>query len=339
MKKPTEDHNWYVYQYVDPRAEHTGQVIYIGKGTHYGDNQHLRRMHTHWQLAEHKNQLFRRVLNKIDAEGLMPIISVVSWHDSERSAFDAEIENIAKYGLRRDGGTLCNLTLGGEGAEGMIHPDEVKAKIADASNRHWANSEYREKRAESQRRYIDEHQDDIAARAVKTSQSWTADKRSAQAEGVRSRGPEYGAKIAEIMTDPARRKKASETARTALQRPEVIARRKATLKGTMADPAFRAELSARTKAALATPEAKANQQAAAQKMWADPEYRAKMAEIRSKPVSDETRKRQSDAMKKSIANMDPETKARLSALRSQMTKERHARNRAAKELAAKTNPP
>jgi hypothetical protein len=92
-------------------------------------------------------------------------------------------------------------------------------------------------------------------------------------------------------------------------------------------------------AALATPEAKANQQAAAQKMWADPEYRAKMAEIRSKPVSDETRKRQSDAMKKSIANMDPETKARLSALRSQMTKERHARNRAAKELAAKTNPP
>ena len=339
MKKPTENHNWYVYQYVDPRPEHAGQVIYIGKGTHYGDNQYLRRMHTHWQVAEHKNQLFRRVLNKIDAEGLMPIISVVSWHDSERAAFDAEIENIAKYGLRRDGGTLCNLTLGGEGAEGMVHPDDVKTKISDASNRQWSTSEYREKRAESQRRYIDEHQDDIASRAVKTSQSWTDDKRSVQAEGVRSRGPEYGAKIAKIMADPARRKKASETASTVLQHPDVIARRKVTLKETMADPAFRAELSARTKAALSTPEAKANQQAASQKMWADPEYREKMLAIRSKPVSDETRKKQSDAMKKSIASMDPETKARLSAFRSQMTKERHARNKAAKELDSKNNPP
>lgn len=290
MNKPSPNHNWYVYKYVDPRPDKEGVVIYIGKGTHNGDGQCLKRMRTHWQTTSHKNHLFRRVLDKIAALGLTPEISVVSWHDSERGALDAEIANIAVYGLRRDGGTLCNLTLGGEGTEGFIHTDEEKAKVAEASKRHWESSEYREKRGASLRKYLDDHPEEQAVRAAKSAAAWTDEGRATHAEAIRNRGPEFGARVsASLRSNPEFLRKASEIGKTVLQDPLLIARRKVTLKQTMADPEFRKQLSARTKEALATPEAKANQRAASKKMWEDPEYAAKMAGIRSRPISDETR--------------------------------------------------
>ena len=247
MRKPSSSHNWYVYKYVDPRPEMSDAVIYIGKGTHKGDGNYLKRMRTHWQATSHKNQLFRRVLDKIEALGLAPEISVVSWHDSEQGALDAEIANICAYGLRRNGGTLCNLTLGGEGTEGFIHTEEEKAKVAEASKLHWESNEYRAKRGASLRKYIGAHPEELAIRAAKSAAAWTDEGRAAHAESVRNRGPEFGAKVsASLRANPEFLRKASEIGRTVLQDSALIARRKVTLKQTMADPEFRRQLSART---------------------------------------------------------------------------------------------
>lgn len=331
MKRPSPQHKWYVYKYVDPRPEEAGVVIYIGKGTHTGVGAYLKRMHTHWQASEHRNHLFRRVLTKIDSLGLVPEISVVSWHDTERAALDAEIENIAIYGLRRNGGTLCNLTLGGEGTEGYIHTPEEIAQIAEMSKANWQRPTYRAKRSESLSKYISANPEEIANRSAMAAASWTDDKKAKHAEGVKARGPVFGEKVsASLLANPEFRRKASENAKRALQDPEVIARRKVTLKTTMADPAFRAELSRRTKMALANPGAKANQQAAALKMWSNPEYRETALARLGKPMSEESKTKQSASLKTSIANMNPDTKVKLSQFRSQMASERHAKNRAEK---------
>lgn len=317
---------FYVYQYHDPRPGKNQAVIYVGKGTHRGGK--LARMESHWSSNELKNPVFDRVLSKIRGLGLAPVRVVVSWHETERDAFAAEVLNIALHGLRRDGGTLCNLTYGGEGATGMIHSDDAVQKIRTASQNFWQDPNYVAKRDAAVRRYYAAHPDEVAARNEKTKLAWTAEKRKEQSDGVKARGPEFGAKIREtIVTDESRMLRQAEIARTALQSEDVIARRKATLKQTMSTAEFRQELSARTKAALAKPEAKANQKAAAKALWADPEHREKMLAARAQQVTDETRAKLSASTKQAVANQSAETKAKLSEFRREMARARHARTR------------
>ena len=324
-KPPSPNHLWYVYAYLDPRPEKDSDVIYVGKGTQR-EGHVLKRMRTHLHHAEHPNKLFARVLAKIKTAGLEPVTFVLEWFDSERGALDAEIANIAKYKLRRDGGTLCNLTYGGEGTVGYQHEDDAKKMISVRSKEFWQDPEYVAKRNASQREYIENNPDAIAQQAAKTRAAWTDEKRVAHSESVKARGPEFGAKISEsLRSDPERLAQMSVNAKTVLQTPEVIAKRKVTLKATMGTPEFRKALSERIKNALSTPEAKANKSEATRRMWESDEYRGKMAEARGN-VSQETRAKLSTSMKEAIANMDPETKAKLSAFRSQMAKERHARN-------------
>lgn len=287
-------------------------MIYIGKGTHDGESLAPKRMMEHWLNGNRENLYFHRILERHKALGLVPDISVLSWHTTQAEVFAAEKAEIKRVGRYRNGGTLCNLTDGGEGADGYEHSEESIAAIALAAAEKWKSQDHRQLIAEK----------------------WTPEKRNQQAESVKNRGPEYAEKIKAVMADPDRRKKSSDNAKVALQAPDVIARRKVTLKQTMATPEFRAAMSQRAKEALAKPEAKANQRAAAKKMWANPEYRAKMLEARRKPKSAESKAKQSAAMKEAIANMDPETKARLSALRSQIQRDRHAKNRAAKAIMA-----
>ncbi len=130
-KQPTSSHRWYVYAYVDPRPEKEGDFIYVGKGTHEGGSR-LRRMESHWIAKSLGNPLFSRVLAKIRGLGLEPIRTVLSWHKSENAAFAAEKRSIAEHGLKRDGGTLCNLTFGGEGSAGLRHTKKSKTKIFEA---------------------------------------------------------------------------------------------------------------------------------------------------------------------------------------------------------------
>ena len=57
-------------------------------------------------------------------------VEIVDWFIHESQAHAHEIELIALYGRRDMGGLLVNKTDGGEGASGLSHPPEARAKIS-----------------------------------------------------------------------------------------------------------------------------------------------------------------------------------------------------------------
>lgn len=104
------------------RRNDTGEVFYIGKGTRSPKKQYERAFITrarskHWQA----------IVAKV---GYM--VELVADFFREEHAFDMERALIAEYGRRRDGGTLCNLTLGGDGHAGLSPSAETREKLRAA---------------------------------------------------------------------------------------------------------------------------------------------------------------------------------------------------------------
>jgi hypothetical protein len=111
----SNNNDFYVYLLRDPRPGNNLQPIYVGKGKGRRAHHHLR------NIELHPNPLLRRVLTKIKAANLIPIIKIVARFTDEAAAFNTEINLIALYG-RRDlkRGPLCNLTDGGQGLTGNL---------------------------------------------------------------------------------------------------------------------------------------------------------------------------------------------------------------------------
>ena len=122
-----------VYVYFHPV---TGRPVYVGKGRRYRWKQHLRRSHN------------SRLANSIAKYGDHPVI-VIRNGLSAQQAIEIEIALIGAIG-RAPGGSLFNLTDGGEGASGHVpsvesrdrnriahlgkkHTAEAKAKVAAAN--------------------------------------------------------------------------------------------------------------------------------------------------------------------------------------------------------------
>lgn len=92
---------YYVYEI----SKQDGEVVYVGKGTKdrayyhlkYKTNEHL------WNIIQQEKSVGRDM--KVD---------IIYRTDDEQEAYAKEIEVISKYGIRREGGQLCNFTLGGE---------------------------------------------------------------------------------------------------------------------------------------------------------------------------------------------------------------------------------
>lgn len=141
-KKP-----FYTYIYFDVRLGHEGEAIYVGKGSCKKLNGETARLFSHWNRRDsHRNALFGRLLRRIAKMGLSPKMVVDRWHSTEEKAFKRETYLVAKYGLRTKGtGTLCNLTLGGEGSSGC------SIGIEAFWEKHRNNRELLEKRAKTLR--------------------------------------------------------------------------------------------------------------------------------------------------------------------------------------------
>lgn len=90
--------------------------FYIGKGKKDRCKQHLDR--SDW---------WKRIANKHDY-----YIELLEINLTEEEAFAKEKDYISKFGRRqfKNGGTLVNLTDGGEGAAGKIYSDEEREKIS-----------------------------------------------------------------------------------------------------------------------------------------------------------------------------------------------------------------
>lgn len=118
----------YTYVYFCPV---TGHPIYVGKGQD-------RRAYEHWEKCENppkkSNKRLLTYLRKIKSIGLEPQIQIVLDEVTPREALDKEIELIALYKRKSKGGTLYNLTDGGEGAVGYKAPPEVIEKWSECKS-------------------------------------------------------------------------------------------------------------------------------------------------------------------------------------------------------------
>ncbi|RWX22083.1 hypothetical protein EHH54_39465 [Rhizobium leguminosarum] len=105
---------FYVYAWTRPD---TGHVFYVGKG------------HGKRDKSPKANPIFKRIVAKLKAAGLLPIISRIHENLSEAEAFSHEMEEILRFGRIDLGtGTLANLTAGGEGPAGVVHSEETRQK-------------------------------------------------------------------------------------------------------------------------------------------------------------------------------------------------------------------
>ena len=269
--QPTPQHKFYVYAYTDVRPGKEGNVIYVGKGC---SNHALRRMYTHWVGGNRVNPLLNAVLNKHREMSLIPKIEVLSWHELEQDAFYAEMAAIATHKLRKHGGTLCNLTLGGEGTTGYTAtPDEIKRNRL-AGLRRWQDPEFRDKlfppgRIEEYSKFMKtlwetpEYSNKVLAAQLAAQQRPEVKSRKSEAGKERWSDPEYKERTAMAI-------KAAKTT------PEARAKVSEINKKIWSDPMVRETFSKRMKEVLNNPEEKARKSAATKLKWQDPAFREKM---------------------------------------------------------------
>lgn len=100
-----QDYKVYVHQ----RAS-DGEIFYVGKGRRWRENQ-----------KRNRNQHWHNIVNK---HGLSVV--VVASHLTNEEACTLERVLIKELSKTND---LVNYTLGGDGSEGYVHSEEIKAKI------------------------------------------------------------------------------------------------------------------------------------------------------------------------------------------------------------------
>ena len=121
--------NYYVYML---RLIGSDFPFYIGKGRRDRKNAHF--WPSRLKANSHKNNVIRAAM----AEGIEVMTEILFDGLTEDQAHAKEIELIAFYGRRVNGGCLTNATDGGEGVSGYIASTEtrVKLSLAQTGKRH-----------------------------------------------------------------------------------------------------------------------------------------------------------------------------------------------------------
>lgn len=130
---------YYVYHLIDPR---TNSPFYVGKGRGQRMYSHLRAV-----LNGHNpngNSYLANRIRKILSLGMKFGYRKIVENVSEEDAFNVEVSEIKKYGIRGKG-CLCNLTEGGEGVSGLKHtPEQIEANRQRALV-YFSNPDFRKK--------------------------------------------------------------------------------------------------------------------------------------------------------------------------------------------------
>lgn len=295
------------------------------------------RMHMHWvKCHRHPNKHLRRAFGAIRRAGLQPCKAVIRIHTTEQQAKASECRLIKRYGRIDTGtGVLCNLTEGGDGTKGYFfkHTPLTRAVIGEASKQSWQKDGYRRRRSISQRRYIETHPREHAARVQKLVRGWTPKKRAQHGRMVRRRSrenPLYGKSISEgLRRNKGFLRRARKRLRALNRDPDVVSRRSATCRKTWESRSLRKKMSEITKRFWNSPQGRSKKKTASRKTWRKKGYRRKMSKLRSAHYRNnpEARRRQSRKIKRIIAAYSPATKAALSRQRSAAATRRW-RNRA-----------
>lgn len=149
-----EFNDFYVYSWFRPD---TNEVFYIGKGR--GDRA---------KVTGKRNSHFRNIIALLERASMKPVVTKVRDGLSEEEAFKLEMELIELHGRRSVGGTLVNMTDGGEGRTGSIPSDEQRERVSLALKSTLQGEALREKWSEAQReRYKDPSQRAKTSEAVR----------------------------------------------------------------------------------------------------------------------------------------------------------------------------
>lgn len=108
--------DFYVYEWRRP----DGTPFYVGKGRGSRD-----------KSMNMRNAIFLRIVAKIRKSGQEPVVVRVREDLTETEAFELEMALVAKYGRLKKGGTLSNLTDGGEGVSGHAHDEQTRSMMAE----------------------------------------------------------------------------------------------------------------------------------------------------------------------------------------------------------------
>lgn len=110
--------DYYVYALCYP----DGEYFYIGKGKNNRDIRHLK-------YSVHNDHV-KHVIAKLRSRSEEPVVKRLLEHISNEEACEEEKRLIAAYGMRVDGGLLCNLHPGGQGGRpSEVWSEESKAKL------------------------------------------------------------------------------------------------------------------------------------------------------------------------------------------------------------------
>jgi len=131
----------YVYRHV--RTD-KNQPFYIGIGT---DNSYRRS-----RSKCNRNRYWKNITNCTDYN-----IDIIFDDLTIEEAKLKEIEFISLYKRISDGGTLCNITIGGDGTLGYRHSEETKKKIAESNKSENISIENRMKKSNYAKNRTEEH--------------------------------------------------------------------------------------------------------------------------------------------------------------------------------------
>ena len=129
-------YKYYVYRYI---RKDKNEVFYIGIGT-----KHSMKTHTHkqeYRRAYHihnRNKYFKNVYLLTDIE-----LEILYESNDYDEIISKEKEFIMLYGLKKDGGTLTNISNGGEGNSGVVKSEAEKLAM---SNRMKAGGNHQSKK-------------------------------------------------------------------------------------------------------------------------------------------------------------------------------------------------
>ncbi len=95
-----------------------GEVFYVGIGN-------IKRPFWKFRDNPHWNNVVKKHPDYI--------IEIISQDLDWKTACELETKLISEYKRKIDGGSLCNITLGGDGAKGLKHSEETKQRLRELS--------------------------------------------------------------------------------------------------------------------------------------------------------------------------------------------------------------
>lgn len=263
---------FYVYVIFRP----TGEPCYVGKGSGGRWQQHIKGSH---------NRHLKRLYEKSGFD--LPVV-IIRDHMSEFEAFEMEIALISVIGREQHGGSLFNLTDGGEGVRGHIRTREQTEAFRKSIIEKWADPDYKIRMIEQRKeKYLDP---ELRKRfAIMARTFWADDeakerlliKRNATLASPEARAAK-SLKSKEVNSRPGYRAKQREAQLVAQNKPETRNKRSASNKAKWTDPEYRERVVASATIGMNRPEVKAS--------------RART------DASPETRKRRSDATTEAFSN-------------------------------------